>query len=225
MIRLLLLIGLCAAVAPAATLTVIPDNTSGMPGETIGFGFRLENPSNYLVVTLVEYQTPISIGIFTPFLTLPANFQPVQGVWQQSYSSAAQTGLGELAINPFEVLGTQSAGQVALTYDLYSVSPLDPSFDPFLHTASVGQQVTAPLTVTVAVPEPAMFLMTGMGLLLVLTGRGLVSGRTTITLIQLGRVFASERSSRVPMVGDARDSWDESSGYTVASGTASPANF
>ena len=53
----------------AATLTLQPAGgaLNGSPGQTVGWGFTLENATDYLQVTAANYVTVTPIGTFTDF--------------------------------------------------------------------------------------------------------------------------------------------------------------
>ena len=60
-----------------------------------------------------------------------------------------------------------ATGSIVLSYDLFSRSPLDENFNPDTDTVSNGNLISAPASVTVAVPEPATWtvLLAGLGVL------------------------------------------------------------
>jgi hypothetical protein len=161
------------------TLTLIPANGAliGPPGATVGWGFTIDNSTvNFLVVTSGDFCVgPISspcsngIGTFTDFIA-QFNFivvgpPPESSSVSQPFDLSFSTGVGSLAVFPSAPTGTVS-GLIVLTYDLYSVSPNDPNFDPIIDTISLGNLLTANASVTVAsaVPEPTCVYLLGTGL-------------------------------------------------------------
>ena len=75
------------------------------------------------------------------------------------------TGIGRFTLSP-SATGTAS-GIIVLTYDLYKVSPNDPTFTPD-DEISGGNYLTAGASVHVgssAVPEPHAFVLLAVGLL------------------------------------------------------------
>ena len=85
--------------------------------------------------------------------------------WQQTFDEWAHTGIGSFTVDPGAVAGLAAFGTIVLTYDLYNLSPNDPSFDPESNLISTGNHLAAPASVTVdAVPEPSTFLLLGGGL-------------------------------------------------------------
>jgi hypothetical protein len=85
----------------------------------------------------------------------------------------ALTGIGSFFINPLAQPGDMAIGQIALSYDLFSLSPNDPNFDPFADTVSNGNFLMAPASVTVtktpgSTPEPASLLLLAAGVLALL---------------------------------------------------------
>jgi hypothetical protein len=73
----------------------------------------------------------------------------------------ALTGVGSFAISPAAMPGDMAIGEIQLTYDLFSRSPNDPNFNPATDTISVGNLLSQPASVTVVIPEPASWLLTG----------------------------------------------------------------
>ena len=146
---------------------------SGLAGSTVGWGFNLSNDENFLVVTSAAFEPASGLGTFTDFISAPANFfvvGPALGgstVWAQFFDAAMQTGMGSFAIDAGAAAGSVASGQIVLTYDLFSRSPLDPVFNPDTDTLSNGNVLTANASVTVAVPEPETWaiLLAGIGLL------------------------------------------------------------
>lgn len=130
---------------------------SGTPGATIGWGFTLTSDADYLVVTSASFNAPVSAGFFTDFISQnffvvgpPPETSPVT----QAFDPILMTGIGSFAIDPNAPTGSIVNNPIVLTYDLFSVSPNDPLFDPDADTLSVGNIVTASASVTV-IPEPA----------------------------------------------------------------------
>lgn len=79
----------------------------------------------------------------------------------QSFDSTLMTGVGQFVIAP-GASGTLS-GQILVTYDLFSVSPNNPAFNPDTDLIATDQAFNANASITV-VPEPATFLLMGSAL-------------------------------------------------------------
>ncbi len=148
---------------------------SGFPGEVVGWGFTLINNADYMVVVGADYLTLTPVGAFTDFISLsfvvvgPAPYAVPS--WSQAFDRIAQTGIGQYQIDPLAPGGALSMGQIQVTYDLFSVSPNDPLFDPSLHGLSTGNTLDADASVYVVpllVPEPATLGLLGVGLLALL---------------------------------------------------------
>lgn len=156
-----------ASAAPMLTLAPSDGALSGAPGKTVGWGFTLTNDADYLVVTAADFPASLSIGQFIDFIS-PQFFvvgpAPETDTVSQGFDAALMTGVGAFEIDPFAVIGGVAAGLLTLTYDLYAVSPNDPGFDPDTDTLSVGNRLTAEVSVTV-VPVPASLLLLLPGLL------------------------------------------------------------
>ena len=174
--RLLLLSALVGilfhATAQAATvlqLDPLGGAISGLPGSTIGWGFSLSNTENYLVVTSAAFESATTLGTFTDFISA-SNFFVVgpapsaSTVWAQTFNASTQTGIGSFTINPGAAPGSVANGQIVLSYDLFSRSPLDALFNPDTDTLSNGNLVTANASVTTVVPLPAAVWLFGSAL-------------------------------------------------------------
>ena len=81
----------------------------------------------------------------------------------QAFDSTLMTGVGQFMINP-GAMGTLS-GQLLITYDLYSISPNNPNFDPGADLISTDNffNPAASVTVTAPVPEPGTLLFMAAG--------------------------------------------------------------
>jgi len=148
---------------------------SGQPGSTTGWGFTLTNTLNYVVIAASEFDITQNAGDGSYTDIIGPNFIVVgTGAYastpiSQAFDASVPTGVGSFAILPSAAKGDVVLGTIMLTYDVYSVSPNDPSFDPFTDTLALGLQISANAQVNV-VPEPGSLLLwltaTGVGLLL-----------------------------------------------------------
>jgi hypothetical protein len=170
----LALLGLGSQANADPTLTLDPTNgtLTGAPGQTVGWGFTLDNSTDYLLVTGTQFcgggSTPPFCNALSPNLGTYTDFAgpqflvvgptPESPSLSQTYDNTLQTGLGSFAINPTAALGSSVTGSIELTYDLYSVDPNAPNFNPNADQISVGNFLVTGATVDVAspvsVPEP-----------------------------------------------------------------------
>jgi len=179
---------LLAAVFPptlmqaSAVLMLTPPSgaLSGIPGSTIGWGFSLANPSNFAVVTSSNFCLDSSgvtsacvaptLGTYTDFIA--TNFTivgppPESPFVTQVFSQSPASGLGSLAINASAPSGATDAGQIVVTYDLYSVDPLSANFDPSADLLSTGNFVVSSASVSAnSTPEPSSLALLALGCLL-----------------------------------------------------------
>ncbi len=148
---------------------------SGAPGSTVGWGFSITNTVDYLTVTQSDFckgaQTQPcthALGTYTDFIA--GNFlvigpAPESPALTQDFDATLLTGAGSFAINGGAHPGDHADGAIILTYDVYSVSPNDPNFDPFdpNQVVSTGNSVSLDASVLVpgAVPEPGTFVLAG----------------------------------------------------------------
>ena len=169
------------------TLTLDPTNgaISGPANSTVGWGFTIENlGTNWAVVTSSDFCVGVitspcvnSFGTYTDFAGpqfILVGPSPENTSFTQAFDNATQQGIGSFFINPSSV-GTVS-GQIAVTYDLFSVDPNSVNFDPLADTVSVGNYLVADASVTVgastvATPEPDNLLLLLMGGLLLALAR------------------------------------------------------
>lgn len=163
--RIFLTLMCAAAAAHAGTLSLSNAALGGQPGATVGWGFTITSPQQWILITFADFvpdggQNPV--GVFTPFITQLPNSNTVIGPddgngemnpWTQAFALNLQTGIGSYQINDFQSIGDQVTGQIVLDYDAYSVSPNDPLFDPDVDIIALGQQMSAATSVTVT-PEP-----------------------------------------------------------------------
>jgi hypothetical protein len=151
---------------------------SGIPGSTPGWGFTLTNDLNYVVITDSEFDITQNAGDGSYTDIVASNYFLVVGTGSyastpivQVFDAIVPSGVGSFAISPSATIGDLVLGSITLTYDVYSVSPNDPSFDPFTDTLANGLQISAGAKVDVtATPEPGSLLLlltaTGLGLAL-----------------------------------------------------------
>ena len=152
----------CLSASPV-TLTLTPSgDLTGMPGDTVGWGFSIYNgtqyyvefsSSNFCVSPVIPNScTAPTTGAFTDIIvnndpiiapgdTLSQSFDPV----------GFTTGLGYFAIDPGATLLSSDLGQIVLTYDGYNS---DPSVSPDAVQYLFSQGLYADASVTVS-PEPA----------------------------------------------------------------------
>jgi hypothetical protein len=180
LIAITFLYGTAISAGQAATLTLDPVNgeISGAPGDTLGWGFTITNDTDFLVITSAEFDPSSAVGTFTDFISAD-NFivvgpSPESTSVSQPFDQTALTGVGSFAISPSALPGDTATGQIVLTYDLFSVSPNDPNFDPDFDLITTDNTLSANASVIVAgraaVPEPRGTALMVIALLLVALG-------------------------------------------------------
>jgi hypothetical protein len=165
-----------ALAAPTLTLNPSDGTISGQPGQTVGWGFTIQNSADYVVVSEADYDAVTSIGTFADFISTfnfivvgpPTANSPTDSTSAtQVFDPVADTGVGSFQINGGATAGQSAAGNINVHYDLFSVSPNDPSFDPDTDLVASDQVMSAFAQVNVmAVPEPTSLLPLGAGLML-----------------------------------------------------------
>lgn len=172
--------GLSLTAAPI--LTLIPSTArSGPPGSTIGWGFTIQNDSNYIEITSAQFClnpvispacTPSTIGTFTDIISQfgndiivgpPGGTLPSSITEPYEFDALAQTGVGNLAIDPLAMAGTTDFGEIVLTYNLFDQDPNNGG-----NEIGTDLVMTANTSVTVspatATPEPATSSLAGLAL-------------------------------------------------------------
>jgi hypothetical protein len=157
--------------AKAATLTILGLDSSslleGSPGQTVGFGFTFTNDTDYAILNFSEFDPMPSFADYTDYIandyiTTVPNI-PVTEQFSQTIDPTTgvitETGLGQFAIHTDATVGQTLKGNLTLDYDLYSVDPNSPSFDPTQDGVSFGNEIVAKVGIRVVaapapVPEP-----------------------------------------------------------------------
>lgn len=159
----------CGMSQAASTLALDPPDGAifGTPGATVGWGFTLTNTADYLVISSASFTPTTPLGTFADFSAF--NFfvvgpAPDSTSISQAFDVPSQTGIGSFAIDAGALVGAVASGQIVLSYDLYSVSPNNPLFNPDTDTLSNGNTLAVNASVTV-VPEPASLLLLTAGLI------------------------------------------------------------
>jgi len=159
---------------PTLTLDPIGGAIKGAVGSTVGWGFTLTNVGfDFAVVTETDFCVGLISSPCTNALGTYSDFAggqflvvgPGNSSVTQAFNNVALTGVGSFRINSGAAGNVN--GMLVLTYDLFSVNPNAPNFDPIVDTLSVGNELTTPASVTVAsvaVPEPASLLLLMMGI-------------------------------------------------------------
>jgi PEP-CTERM motif len=177
-IATLLLLALAArANADDISLTLDPASgaLTGPAGSTVGWGFTLSNSgSGFAVISGSDFCVgPItspcgtSFGSYTDFIGQQFIVVGSSSV-TETFDNNTQFGLGSFFINPAST-GTVT-GLAVVFYDLFSVDPNSPDFNPDLDTISNGNLLTADASVTVgssttSTPEPGSLLLLTAGAL------------------------------------------------------------
>lgn len=146
----------------AATISLVPASgiVMGAAGSTVGWGFSINNNANVIVVTSAQFVPASPIGSFSDFIA-QFNFivvgpSPDSTTVAQAFNNSLQTGIGSFAFSSSAPPAASASGQIVLTYDLYSVSPNDVSFDPDLDTISTDNILVANATAALPAPIPSL---------------------------------------------------------------------
>ena len=156
-LALAILLAVSQAQAVSLSLDPLGGALSGKPGDTVGWGFTLSNDSGFLVVSSAEFKPQPAIGSFNDFIGLQFLIVGPGVTVSQAFDTLLHTGIGSFVLDSNAPRGSVAGAPIALSYDLYSVNPLDSTFDPGVHTLSLGNIVTA--EASVSVPEPGSLLL------------------------------------------------------------------
>jgi hypothetical protein len=157
------------------TLDPVGGALTGPAGSTVGWGFTLANSGpDFAVISGSDFCVgPItspcstSFGTYTDFIGQQFIVVGSSSV-TEAFDNNTQTGLGSFFINPAST-GTVT-GLAVVFYDLFSVDPNSPDFNPDLDTISNGNLLSADASVTVgssatSTPEPGSLLLLAAGVL------------------------------------------------------------
>ncbi len=171
MIKPLAFLLLAATAATADTILLLKPGgaLTGLPGETVGWGFTITNTNDYLVVVATQFCTGVygaacenPVGTYTDFSPYFLA-GPGSETFSQEFDYEAGAGLGSFRINSGTIPGDFVAGTLFVQYDLYG-DPYDgasliapPDGEPRLLSApaSVGVASGGPATV----PEPSSVVL------------------------------------------------------------------
>ena len=140
------------------TLDPVGGALTGPAGSTVGWGFPLANSgSGFAVISGSDFCVgPItspcstSFGTYTDFIGQQFIVVGSSSV-TEAFDNNTQTGLGSFFINPAST-GTVT-GLAVVFYDLFSVDPNSPDFNP-ISTPSLTGTFSAPTPLSPSVPPP-----------------------------------------------------------------------
>ena len=158
---LLLATALAAPASPIPTLTLTAADLTGAPGQTVGWGFTLDNPGTSfdLYVTNVWADGSLGSGVLGTFTDAIAIWSLPNGLMVTAgglyTGSFPATALATFAIDASAEPGDWVSGIIHLDYDLYQGQDFQR-----------GGSVEAPATVSVvaAAPVPATAALLALGL-------------------------------------------------------------
>jgi hypothetical protein len=201
-LKLSQLVVLSIAVAGSAlhadSLMLTPPDIQGAPGQTVGWGFTFLSTNDYAILTGSSFDPAVSFGTYTDYLSGANYVVTTPGLaMNQPFNPFNPYGVGAFSIDSVATPGFSVSGSITVYYDLYSVSPNDPSFDPIADLVSSNHQLTTNATLLVvdtpvslptgpipvppgptAAPEPELFYVTALSL---------------VGIVLLRRVSASRR--------------------------------
>ncbi|MGA2812172.1 MAG: PEP-CTERM sorting domain-containing protein [Candidatus Acidiferrum sp.] len=167
-VRAVLILAICMLAAglrtraDAFSFALDPANgaVEGPAGSTVGWGFTLTSTSaDFAVITGSDFcvgavSSPCSntLGTYTDFTG--SQFIVVgpaagENTVSETFDNTAMNGVGSFSISPADIPAESVVGEIALFYDLFSVDPNSPNFDPTVDTVGTGYTATDAASVTV----------------------------------------------------------------------------
>jgi len=168
----------CAQADPV-TITLLPASGEivGQPGQPIGWGFTLTNPSpdDWVVLTGSEFLGSQVYGTYVDYLSLAsaplyvAGPAPESSTVTQAWDPNLLLGVGAFDVNATTPTDTDISGNIVIHYSVFSQDPNDPNFDPDTATLVPDATISTSAMITVTTPEPSL-LASLIGLPLLLLG-------------------------------------------------------
>ncbi len=119
------------------------------PGEITGFGISVYSPDEYALFTGSQFLPLTGMGVYNDFLASSFIFGTAGATVTDDFDPFAGTGAGSYTVDPSATIGESVTGTLEVFYDVYSVSPDDPSFDPSADLISLGNEADLAVSVTV----------------------------------------------------------------------------
>lgn len=192
-LTLFALFAMClAASADSVTLTLDPaDGTvSGLPGDTVGWGYTLDNnTSDYLLVSNSFFceagEDPLytscspSLGAssYNDFIASDFTLIAPGGSAVAAFDAGSNSGVGEYNIDPLASPGQSDSGSLTVVYDLFDADPTAGPANEICQNSDVCDwEVSAAAQVNVngpvsPVPEPRLPILLGFAVVAVIVYR------------------------------------------------------
>ncbi len=168
--------------ASAYVLTLAPSATvSGLPGNTVGWGYSITNSSSQYMVIVNSYfcesgQDPLyttctqSVGAYSDFIASKATVIAPMSTATVAFSAQTSQGVGGYAIRSSATVGQTDSGSIVVEYDLYTANPFT---DSTAQIVGGDAELTAPASVQVGtstvtpVPVLSNWALAALALLLI----------------------------------------------------------
>jgi len=143
------------------TLTPASGPVYGVAGQAVGWGFTLTDTGpDWVVLADSNFVGTPLYGSYSDYIASQfyvAGPAPENTTIVSPWNQIAMTGTGEFDLYATDPGGASFSGVLNIDYDLFSVDPNDPSFDP--DTDFVGSGTFSdPVEVTIT-PEPASWIL------------------------------------------------------------------
>ncbi len=165
----LCLMGLTAS-ADTVTLDLTPSSgtVSGLPGDTVGWGYTIDNETDDTLIVANSYfcepgQDPLfttcasTLGSYTDFIANNGTLIGPDSPASQDFGP--NSGVGEYVINSSASGGQSDTGSIVVLYDLY-----DDNFDQVGGTMELSAPAEVDVTGAISpVPEPGLASLLALG--------------------------------------------------------------
>ena len=146
------------------TFSISPSTVAGSPGQTVGWGFTVTDTSEYVVLDDSTLNgVPPWFGTYTDFTAsqfVVAGPSPEPTSVTEAFDATTSSGLGSFRVDPVAAIpGTSMGGTLSVDYQLFSVDPNDPNFNPDTDFIGPGTFTTDVRVAVNAVPEPPSWVL------------------------------------------------------------------
>ena len=171
-----------ALASPNISVTLLPPDLTGQPGETVGWSFSIEMlfPNLWAVVNSIDFFSNTPIGIVNPFSLPPAlvigpGTVPNENPYVYNYALESNPTLNSYTIDPNAQPGDRVEGNLRFSFTVFDGDLNNSTFDPDVNlVGSENVDVATSITVPFSgqdIPEASTITLVAAGLASVLAFR------------------------------------------------------